>query len=246
MAQNIYDNPDFFSGYAQLERSQQGLAGAPEWASVRPLLPELTAKRVADLGCGYGWFCRWAQQAGASEVLGIDISQKMLARAEALTPGGGIDWQRADLDALELSAAYFDLIYSSLVFHYLPELPPLFTRLYQALKPGGQLLFTAEHPIFTAPHQQQWLDQQGKPVWPVESYQQEGERVSDWLAKGVVKQHHKLASYINALIAAGFTLSHLDEWGPTPGQIAQQPALAIEMERPMFFILSAHKPLKNG
>ncbi len=31
MAQNIYDNPAFFEGYAQLPRSVQGLDGAPEW-----------------------------------------------------------------------------------------------------------------------------------------------------------------------------------------------------------------------
>ena len=30
MAQNIYDNPAFFEGYAQLPRSVQGLDGAPE------------------------------------------------------------------------------------------------------------------------------------------------------------------------------------------------------------------------
>ena len=30
MAQNIYDNPDFFSGYGQLPRQVHGLDGAPE------------------------------------------------------------------------------------------------------------------------------------------------------------------------------------------------------------------------
>ena len=39
MAQNIYDNPEFFAGYAQLPRSMHGLDGAPEWAALRSLLP---------------------------------------------------------------------------------------------------------------------------------------------------------------------------------------------------------------
>jgi len=30
MAQNIYDNPDFFAGYSQLPRQVHGLDGAPE------------------------------------------------------------------------------------------------------------------------------------------------------------------------------------------------------------------------
>ena len=57
MAQNIYDNPAFFEGYAQLPRSVQGLDGAPEWPALRAMLPELRDQRVLDLGCGYGWFC---------------------------------------------------------------------------------------------------------------------------------------------------------------------------------------------
>ncbi len=28
MTQNIYDNPDFFTGYSQLQRSRHGLDGA--------------------------------------------------------------------------------------------------------------------------------------------------------------------------------------------------------------------------
>lgn len=242
MAQNIYDNPDFFAGYAQLARSQYGLAGAPEWKAVRALLPDLQGKQVVDLGCGYGWFSRWARDAGAASVLGLDISAKMLARAAELTNGSGITWQRADLDTLSLPPRHYDLIYSALVFHYLQDLPRLFATLFAALKPGGELVFTAEHPVFTAPRQQQWLMHNGEAVWPVEGYQREGERVSDWLAKGVVKQHRKLATYLNALVTAGFQLRHLDEWGPSDRQVAEDSALAIERERPMFFIVRVEKP----
>ncbi|MGU0056368.1 hypothetical protein ACVXG7_14120 [Enterobacter hormaechei] len=66
MAQNIYDNPAFFEGYAQLPRSVQGLNGAPEWPALKAMLPDLTGKAVVDLGCGYGWFCRAARELGAS------------------------------------------------------------------------------------------------------------------------------------------------------------------------------------
>ena len=65
MAQNIYDNPAFFEGYAQLPRSVQGLDGAPEWPALKAMLPDLTGKAVIDLGCGYGWFCRAARELGA-------------------------------------------------------------------------------------------------------------------------------------------------------------------------------------
>lgn len=68
MSQNIYDNPDFFAGYATLPRSAEGLNGAPEWTAMQTLLPSLAGKSVIDLGCGYGWFCRWAKEQGAARV----------------------------------------------------------------------------------------------------------------------------------------------------------------------------------
>lgn len=60
MTQNIYDQADFFAGYSQLPRSLHGLDGAPEWPDLQAMLPDLKGKRVLDLGCGFGWFCRWA------------------------------------------------------------------------------------------------------------------------------------------------------------------------------------------
>ena len=64
MTQNIYDDESFFAAYAQLPRSVDGLDGAGEWPRLRTLLPPIEGARVLDLGCGYGWFCRWAREAG--------------------------------------------------------------------------------------------------------------------------------------------------------------------------------------
>ncbi|MVW36185.1 class I SAM-dependent methyltransferase, partial [Escherichia coli] len=149
MAQNIYDNPAFFEGYAQLPRSVQGLDGAPEWPALKAMLPDLTGTSVIDLGCGYGWFCRVARELGACDVTGVDISEKMLARAAELTDDTQIHYQRSDLESLQLRENSLDLVYSSLALHYLPELDALFARVQRALKPGGSLVFSMEHPIYT-------------------------------------------------------------------------------------------------
>lgn len=243
MTQNIYDNPQFFAGYATLDRSVKGLDGAPEWPALQALLPTLHAKQVIDLGCGYGWFCRWAQEHGAAHVLGVDVSEMMLNRAREMTAAPQIDYQRADLETLSLPAASLDLAYSSLALHYLRDIDGLFATLFQALKPGGRLVFSAEHPIYTAALQQGWfVDNDGQKSWPVNHYQQEGERISNWFADGVKKQHRKLATWLNALIAAGFVIEHVDEWGPSAEQVAENPGLAEEKERPMLFLLSARKP----
>lgn len=72
-------------------------------------------------------------------------------------------------------------------------------------------------------------------------YAVRGERRTDWLAKGVIKQHRTVADYVNLLIGAGFTLAHLDEWAPSPTQLARQPALAQEQDRPMMLLVSANR-----
>ena len=65
---------------------------------------------------------RWAASAGAASVLGIDLSEKMLARAATVTPDDRITYQRQDLDDVELPADEFDVAYSSLALHYLADL----------------------------------------------------------------------------------------------------------------------------
>ena len=73
---NIYDNSEFFAAYAEMGRSKDGLKAAGEWHQLQPLFPELQGKKVLDLGCGYGWHCKYAAQMGAAEILGIDSSEK--------------------------------------------------------------------------------------------------------------------------------------------------------------------------
>jgi SAM-dependent methyltransferase len=224
VTQNIYDNPGFFAGYSQLRRSVDGLDGAPEWPTLVSMLPDMAGKRVVDLGCGFGWFCRWARAAGAAEVRGLDVSANMLARAREMTSDPAIAYQQADLNSLELPAGAFDLAYSSLTLHYLEHLAALFITVHRALVPGGVFVFSAEHPLYTEPGS---------------DYLDEGPRTTDWLAPGVVKQHRTLATYLNLLIAAGFTVRRVEEWGPTRAEIAAHPEWKIDHRRPSFLLVSA-------
>ena len=242
MTQNIYDDETFFAGYSQLPRSVRGLDGAPEWPVLRAMLPDLRDKAVLDLGCGFGWFCRFAAGEGAGRVLGVDVSENMLARARRETADSRVAYERADLESYAPPVAAFDLAYSSLAFHYLSDLPGLFVRMRAALRPGGALVCSVEHPIMTAPARQEWLaDADGRPSWPVNGYLDEGERVSNWLAEGVVKRHRTIATYLDLLLGAGFVLDRLVEWAPSAEQVAQEPGWAKERERPFFLLIAAHR-----
>jgi len=242
MAQNIYDQPDFFAGYSQLGRSLEGLDGAAEWPALRAMLPDVTGLRIADLGCGFGWFCRWARENGAARVLGLDLSEKMLARARAARQDTGVSYELADLDQLSLPRAGFDLVHSSLALHYVEDVVRLFETVHQALPPGGHFVFSTEHPIFMAPANPGWLvDAAGRKTWPVDQYLVEGPRSTDWLARGVVKHHRTIGTTLNTLIRSGFTIGHVEEFRPTEAQIAARPELAEELERPMFLLVSARR-----
>ncbi len=242
MTQNIYDDEEFFAGYSRLGRSVDGLDGAAEWPALRAMLPDLPGLKVLDLGCGFGWFCRWVRAQGAASVQGIDISERMLARARTSTQDPAITYMRADLEVLELRPDSFNLVYSSLAFHYLVGLERLMSELHRSLVPGGKLVFSAEHPIYTAPTDPRWsVDGGGRKSWPVNGYLREGTRSIDWLTQGVIKQHRTLTTYINMLLRLGFTLDRVEEWRPTDEQIASRPELADERERPMFLLVSARR-----
>jgi SAM-dependent methyltransferase len=240
VTQNVYDDAAFFDAYSRLPRSIQGLDGAPEWPALRALLPPLDGRRVLDLGCGFGWFCRWARAHGAAGVLGLDVSARMLARAEAETRDPAIAYVRADLERLDALPGPFDLAYSSLALHYVDDLAGLLSRIHAALTPGGALVVSVEHPLCTARARAEWsADASGRPTWPVSGYLDEGPRATDWLAEGVIKQHRTIATYVNLLIRAGFAISHVEEWGPTEEQVAAHPEWANERQRPPFLLLAA-------
>jgi len=77
MKQNKYDDEYFFTEYKKMERSVKGLEAAGEWHMFEPLLPPLQDKTVLDLGCGFGWHCRYAREQQASSVIGVDLSANM-------------------------------------------------------------------------------------------------------------------------------------------------------------------------
>src|SRR6266852_820584 len=221
MKQNKYDDPAFFANYSQMARSIGGLDAAGEWSAFRALLPKLREKNVLDLGCGFGWHCRYAREQQARSVVGVDLSEKMIARARESTNDSAIEYRQLAIEDI------------------------VCRKVHHCLVPEGIFVFSVEHPVFTALAAQDWYyGQHGERLhWPVDHYQDEGPRQARFLDHDVVKYHRTVATHLKALLDAGFTITKLSEPQPTREMLDKHPEMRDETRRPMFLLIAA---VKNG
>ncbi|MCM3443862.1 class I SAM-dependent methyltransferase [Metabacillus halosaccharovorans] len=243
MKQNKYDDSTFFSAYEKMPRSVKGLEGAGEWHVLKGLMPELKNKSVLDLGCGFGWHCRYVREQQASSVIGVDISGKMLQKARENTDDPLISYIKMPIEDINFTDSQFDVVIRSLAFHYIKSFEEICKKVYHCLKPGGTFLFSVEHPIFTSRHEQDWYyDEQGNRLhWPVNNYQAEGVRVTTFLTDNVMKYHRTISTYINDLIGAGFSIRAVKEPTPSDEMLKSVPEMKDEVRRPMFLMILAEK-----
>lgn len=243
--ENAYDKRKFFEKYSQMERSVKGLEGAGEWHELKKMLPDFRGKRVLDLGCGFGWHCRYAAKNGAQSVLGIDISENMLQEARRRTKDPRVEYRKISLEEYGYPENSFDAIISSLALHYVESFEDICRKVYRCLKPGGEFVFSAEHPIFTAYGSQDWYrDEKGNIVhWPVDRYFEEGKREAVFLGETVVKYHRTLTTYLGSLLKNGFQITGVVEPMP-PESMMDIPGMGDELRRPMMLLVSARSTKK--
>lgn len=243
MKENKYDDPLFFERYSSMLRSRNGLQGAGEWRVLKEMLPDFAGKRVLDLGCGFGWHCRYAAENGAAYVVGVDISDKMIERALEINASERIDYRVAPIEEAEFSEGEFDIVISSLAFHYVESFGDLAQRVHGWLGEGGSFVFSVEHPVFTAYGSQDWIyGEDGRKLhWPVDSYFMEGRREALFLGEKVVKYHKTLETYLNGLLRCGFAIRQIREPEPDAQWLKDIPDMQDELRRPMMLLVSAVK-----
>ncbi|MCI9336852.1 MAG: class I SAM-dependent methyltransferase [Lachnospiraceae bacterium] len=237
---NEYDNEKFFEEYAKMSRSQKGLDAAGEWRQFRSLFPPLEGKSVLDLGCGYGWHCRYAVEKGAGQVLGIDLSRKMIEEAGARNADRQTEYRVCGIEAYEYPENTWVCVISNLALHYIRDIAEVFRKVRRTLKPEGVFLFNIEHPVFTAGVGQDWIyGRDGEPLyWPVDDYFMPGERRTRFLGCEVMKQHHTLTQIVMGLLENGFAIQALEEAVP-PGEMMDIPGMRDELRRPMMLLVRA-------
>jgi len=222
-------------------------ATADRWARTEPsslsdftgrpavfeLVGSLQGVDVLDAGCGEGYCSRVLAGRGPRRLVGIDVSDEMIARAKAeeVRLAQGIRFEVGDIRALPFDDASFDVAIAVFVFNYLSlaDTKAALTDLRRVLRPGGRLVFAVPHPAFP------WLRDHTPPFYfdmgERNYFDARDERRAGaiWRRDGarleVQVVHKTFEDYFEALHAAGFgRMPRLRELRVLPEHIALDPA----------------------
>lgn len=104
--------------------------------SVLELLDVKPGERILDLGCGTGDLAKQIQEHGA-EVIGIDASPEMIAKAKVKYPE--LDFSVANAASFHFDEP-FDAVFTNAVLHWIHDADGVIKSVYNALKPGGRFV----------------------------------------------------------------------------------------------------------
>lgn len=104
-----------------------------------------TGETVLDLGSGPGFLTLAMAEATGPEgaVIGVDISPQMVERATSRTSQSWLSYQVADATRLPFADASFDVVVSTQVAEYVPDIDAFCAEIARVLKPQGRALVLA-------------------------------------------------------------------------------------------------------
>ena len=113
----------------------------PIFEPTLPLMDVKPTDRVLDLGCGSGWATRLiAKRFHPKKIVGIDISDEMVRRAEEQSKGiANIEFRQGAAEKIPLPDASIDKIFSIESFYYWPDQMTGLKEVKRVLTPGGKL-----------------------------------------------------------------------------------------------------------
>jgi SAM-dependent methyltransferase len=181
------------AGYARWSTTYDA-PGNPLISVEEPIVWELLdgapAGRALDAACGTGRHARRLVARG-HEVVGIDATHEMLARARENVPGA--TFRQGDVCALPLDDASFDLVVCALALEHVADLGLAIAELARVVRPRGRVIISELHPVLKALGGAAFFrDTSG--------------------ASGVVRGYtHTHADYLDAFAAAGLAVTRCIE-----------------------------------
>lgn len=104
----------------------------------RRLFDNLSGQRVLEIGVGTGKNLKFYPD-GLS-IVGIDLSEGMMAKAQPIARSKGIALAQMDAEHLAFADATFDAVVATFVFCSVPDPVVGFKEIRRVLKPGGQVM----------------------------------------------------------------------------------------------------------
>jgi ubiquinone/menaquinone biosynthesis C-methylase UbiE len=184
-----------------------------QWtATSSQFLPsDLSGVRVLDLACGWGQLSRDLTGRGAT-VTGVELALPLLQRAQELerTTPQGITYLHGDASELDWwDDQPFDGAVCNMALMDIDDLDATLATMRAVLRPGGWFNLSLLHPCYPGEQHTGALSS-----WPPHA----GYGTEGWWTTGstgvrghVGAIHRKLSTYLNAILAAGLTLTRLTE-----------------------------------
>jgi ubiquinone/menaquinone biosynthesis C-methylase UbiE len=161
-----------------------------------PLMDLKPDDRVLDLGCGTGWASRrMARTVTSGEVVGIDVADEMLRRAELTSAGvKNVRFVWGSAENIPAEDNHFTKVLSVESFYYYADQGRALDELHRVLAPGGTL-FILINLYKDNPYSLRWAEELKVPV-----------------------HAHSDAEYLNLLEQHGFSVRsrRIPDRSPTP------------------------------
>ena len=216
------------------------------------LIPDLTGKRVLEMGCGSGHSLVYlSEDRHAGELWGLDISEEQICFTQELLEKKNIS-AKLFLSSMDenpgIPEEYFDLVLSIYALGWTPDVARTLALVHSYLKPSGTFLFSWEHPVYRSLRYESGL---AKYVFE-SSYLAEGPTLdSSWKGVEMVIHHRKMSTYLNAIVNSGLVIERMIESEPNTALAREQefaPEKWYSIPRaqlvPTTFIVKACKPIK--
>lgn len=208
---NVYDCKEFFEQYETMRGQEVNANNLIEIPIMKSILPSLKNKTILDLGCGTGDMDNYFIQNGAKRVVATDISNNMVLEAKKKYNTKKIDFRVLKMENINKIEEKFDIVYSSLAFHYIKDFNKLIKNIYNLLKPNGILVFSQESPLTSAPIFNNETDSKkifiGEKRYSLLSdYCNETERNNYWNGVRVTKYHRTYVTLFKTLLKNNFEI----------------------------------------
>ncbi|MGO4697909.1 class I SAM-dependent methyltransferase [Paenibacillus sp. 2TAB26] len=175
------------------------------------LFGDVSGKKMLEIGCGNGQSLQYQGERKASELWGMDISEKQIEKATQHLTSCGLSAKLICSPMEEecgIPEEYFDYVYSIYAIGWTTDLESTFCRIASYLKKDGVFIFSWSHPIHkcvvaennTLTFNKSYFDES----WYSVPLNLAGEGM-------LTLSDRKLSTYVNALAKAGFVIEQMIE-----------------------------------